>query len=50
MPAKRGWCSCAGATLLTPSICVCPAQPADAPLVSSEVLVETFEEGELISK
>lgn len=25
-------------------------QPADAPLVSSEVLVETFEEGELISK
>ena len=30
----------------------CPPllQPADAPLVSSEVLVETFEEGELISK
>ena len=27
----------------------CPLQPADAPLVSSEVLVETFEEGELVS-
>lgn len=39
-----------------PCLSRCPAchatclQPADAPLVSSEVLVETFEEGELISK
>jgi hypothetical protein len=44
-------CSCVFLTArLPPSACL-PArlQPADAPLVSSEVLVETFEEGELIS-